>query len=242
MIDRMLSNDVSKFMIVFTPLLLAFATSMGALHPGERWASLWTSIESLFMMAFVGEALNMSPDSGAYWDPAAPGGQVGAAAVFYLLYLAFLIVSAILMVNLLIAMMSTTYEATQLDATREWRLMFARTVLRMELLTPSPLVRSKTIGEPPYHDEPEGDGKAAYHFRVRDDEQGANDPFYVTERHEAPQTTNRYALMVKVHEKLMALQAAVASIERRLPAETETRATPLRPPLLPPLRPAQPTT
>ena len=212
LVDRMMSNDVAKFMVVFVPLLLAFATAMDALHTGERWANWFTSVESLFMMAFVGEVLDMSLGSGPYWDPTALGDQFAAAVFFYLLYLLFLILSAILMVNLLIAMMSATYESTQLDATREWRLMFARMVLRMELLSPSCLVRQKTIGGYSVG------GYSYFDFRVEDGNEETTDPFHYIEQYDVPKATNRYALLVNMHEKLMKVQAAVSSIERRLEA------------------------
>ena len=171
-------------------------------------------------MSFVGESLSMNADSGPFYDPGAFGDDGGAAAVvFYVCYLCFLILSAVLMVNLLIAMMSTTYEATQLDATREWRVMFSRMVLRMGLLAPTCLTLSKQLLPP------EKDGRVLMVYRTDEDNLPGTDPFHDmdSEAYEMPQTTNRYQLMVRMHEHLVALESgqralhtAVAAIQAHL--------------------------
>ena len=81
MIYRMLRDDIVKFFAVFIPVVLAFATAMNALHPDLRYSQLWTSINTLFMMSFVGESLSMNADSGPFYDPGAFGDDGGAAAV-----------------------------------------------------------------------------------------------------------------------------------------------------------------
>ena len=60
----------------------------------------------------------------------------GAAALFYLMYIAFLAIGTILMINLLIALMASTYEKVRESSVLGWRLAFVRTILRKELLTP----------------------------------------------------------------------------------------------------------
>ena len=208
LIYRMLRDDIVKFFAVFIPIVLAFATAMNALHPDLRYSRLWTSINTLFMMSFVGESLSMNADSGPFYDPGAFGDDGDAAAiVFYLCYLCFLILSAVLMVNLLIAMMSTTYEATQLDATREWRVMFSRMVLRMELLTPQCLTRLT------------GDARdVPFEYVTNEDDLPGTDPFHDmdSETHEMPQTTNRYQLMVRMHEHLLRLESGQRAIQAHL--------------------------
>jgi hypothetical protein len=220
MIFRMLRDGIVKFMAVFIPLMLAFSTAMNVLHPGLRYAWRRTSVDSLLMMTFVGESVSMNTNSGPFYDDGAFGddGQ-GVAILFHLLYLAFLIISAVMMVNLLIAMMSTTYEATQLDATREWRVMFSRLVLRMELLAPSCLFTRRR------HLVPPTDGKVFLLYQTNVDDLPGTDIFHGMDEkaQHVPQTTNRYQLMVRMHEHLCTLEAgqrdlstAVAGIQQHL--------------------------
>jgi len=51
-----------------------------------------------------------------------------------MLYVLFVLVVLVLMINLLIAMMSNTYEKEKESARLQWRILFARLVLRYELL------------------------------------------------------------------------------------------------------------
>jgi len=52
---------------------------------------------------------------------------------FLLAYLVYMVISLILLLNLLIAMMSTTYESIMERSVLEWRVDFARMVLKIEL-------------------------------------------------------------------------------------------------------------
>ena len=70
-------------------------------------------------------------------------------------YLCFVVLAVILLINMLIAMMGSTYEATMRKATLEWRLRFARLNLRIEQLSrpfgnlfPG-LFELQSLGEPP---------------------------------------------------------------------------------------------
>ena len=78
-------------------------------------------------------------------------GRPWNALLYYALYLAFLVLVLVLLLNLLIAMMGRTYQATMDTATLQWRLKFARLVLRLELLasnTPFALVFGKAARNP----------------------------------------------------------------------------------------------
>jgi hypothetical protein len=57
-----------------------------------------------------------------------------SAGGFVILYILFLFVVLLLLINLLIAMMSSTYENEKDSARLQWRILFARLVLRYELL------------------------------------------------------------------------------------------------------------
>ena len=66
--------------------------------------------------------------SSLWWDQALP------AASFFFLFVLFLLVTVILLVNLLIAMISGKYEQVESFSTREYRIAFGRLVLRCERL------------------------------------------------------------------------------------------------------------
>mmetsp|Transcript_60800 Transcript_60800/g.135479 ORF Transcript_60800/g.135479 Transcript_60800/m.135479 type:complete len:725 (-) Transcript_60800:117-2291(-) len=144
-IEKILIHDVTKFMVVFAPILVGFGTAMHALHPaslaGEdsdrRWKDLIPATETLFMLSFADPAgLDMGDGTGPYYDATSFGDMHLSAIVFFACYICFMVMSSVLMVNLLIAIMSATYENTMIESVLEWRIRFARMVLRMEILTP----------------------------------------------------------------------------------------------------------
>ena len=57
-----------------------------------------------------------------------------SAFIFFVLYLGFVLVVLLLLINLLIAMMSSSYDKGRDTATLQWRVQFSRLVLRYELL------------------------------------------------------------------------------------------------------------
>lgn len=149
---NMLLVDVKKFIFIFLPLLFGFATAMNALLlPNAlwqtRWSSWWLTVENLLLLSFLQEP----PMMGWHVDPqdevypssmASVFGEYeehGVDAVlptlfFYLLYITFIILAVILLINLLIAMMSQTYEKMDEKANLDHRVEFGRLVLRFERL------------------------------------------------------------------------------------------------------------
>jgi hypothetical protein len=142
LIRKFLAGDVSLFLLIYAPLLAGFAAAMTAVWPAEagwasaRFAHYCPAAEALFLLSLVGEP----PDVGRTAYPTELGaadGLGGASAAFAALYVGFVLLVPILLVNLLIALLTSTYQATLARATLEWRLEFARLVLRMELLLPA---------------------------------------------------------------------------------------------------------
>ena len=155
MVLKMLSGDIlSKFLPLYVPILLGFTTSMHAIYPQktshERWSSWWQTFESLVLFSLVGEppdiALGVEGTGDIhpvdmFWDrhfrPEFTEGLSKfnwSAGGFVILYILFLFVVLLLLINLLIAMMSSTYENEKDSARLQWRILFARLVLRYELL------------------------------------------------------------------------------------------------------------
>ena len=156
MVLKMLSGDIlSKFLPLYVPILLAFTTSMHAINPQKtthdsRWSSWWQTLESLVLFSLVGEppdvALSVEGTGDIhpvdmFWDrhyrPEFTEGlskSSWSTGGFVILYILFLFVVLLLLINLLIAMMSSTYESERDSARLQWRVLFARLVLRYELL------------------------------------------------------------------------------------------------------------
>ena len=155
MVLKMLSGDIlSKFLPLYVPILLGFTTAMHAIYPQktthERWSSWWQTFESLVLFSLVGEPpdvalsvegtgdshpLDMLFDRGFRPDFAeGVTDDNWSSGFFVMLYVLFVLVVLLLMINLLIAMMSSTYEKDRDSARLQWRVLFARLVLRYELL------------------------------------------------------------------------------------------------------------
>ena len=155
MVLKMLSEDILfKFLPLYVPILLGFTTSMHVIYPQktreERWSSWWQTFESLVLFSLVGEApdialnvegtgdshpLDMLFDRGFRPDFAeGVTDDNWSSGFFMMLYVLFVLVVLLLMVNLLIAMMSSTYQNERDSARLQWRVLFARLVLRYELL------------------------------------------------------------------------------------------------------------
>ena len=155
MVLKMLSGDILfKFLPLYVPILLGFTTSMHAIYPQktshERWSSWWQTFESLVLFSLVGEApdialsvegtgdshpLDMLSDR-VFRPDFAEGitDDTWSSGLFVMLYVLFVLVVLLLMINLLIAMMSSTYDNEKDSARLQWRILFARLVLRYELL------------------------------------------------------------------------------------------------------------
>ena len=151
MVNKMLTGDVlSKFLPLYLPILLGFTTSMHAIYPQKttydsRWSSWWQTFESLLLFSLVGEPPDITPgdihplDMG--WDrhfrdefTEGVSRSNFSAGAFFMLYVSFCFIVLLLLINLLIAMMSSTYENEKDNARLQWRVLFARLVLRYELL------------------------------------------------------------------------------------------------------------
>ena len=218
-IKKMLVSDVAAFMTVYQPILFAFAAAMHALGASThtRWAHWWSACENLLMISFAGGDLNMGE-----WD--APGKYLDASAfehpdviashtsavLMYVLYLCFLLMSTVLMLNLLIAMMSSTYELTLSQAILAWRVLFLRMVLRMELLSPLAL-QTTHLGEA------SEDGSAYFHdYRVSSADP-ASDPFR-NDKSDGAAAANRFEMLTRTLEKLQDMKAEQRSTAAQVAA------------------------
>ena len=138
---NMLKQDIIKFLPVFVTYVLIFWASMYALYPSEGVQNVKqfnsnspiTTLSSMFMLALTGETFEIE----LYDDFNQPTWNVSPMIAFnfwtfYLLYLTFIFITVILLLNLLIARMNSTYTKIEDRSRTEWRAMHARRVIRLE--------------------------------------------------------------------------------------------------------------
>ena len=115
----------------------------------SRWGSWWLVFETLLLYALTGEPPQivdgphaseiLGEDVGnrgifRAFDDDSGRGAVTHLISFYFFYICFQLIVVLLLINLLIAMMSSTYGKTMEGATLEWRVNLARTIIRYEVL------------------------------------------------------------------------------------------------------------
>ena len=197
MVERMLASDVLHYLVVLSPLLLAFSIGMNAVVPrpgtagyqsGIAFNDMLKTLEVLFLFSTVGEPYEF-PDDVSYGRHSDSDPYVAASdeynvpwlvglrgAIFFAFHFCFIIVGPVLMCNLLIASMASTYEKVEAGAELEWRLRFSRMVYHMELLEPRESQRNKLKDVP-------------FEFVV-DEKDSKSDPFHMI-RKEAPPLKRR---------------------------------------------------
>ena len=153
LVFKMLRKDVTVWLLLFTPICLGFTTALTAVstYPSwaSRWGSWWLVFETLLLYALTGEPPQivdgphaseiLGEDVGnrgifRAFDDDSGRGAVTHLISFYFFYICFQLIVVLLLINLLIAMMSSTYGKTMEGATLEWRVNLARTIIRYEVL------------------------------------------------------------------------------------------------------------
>ena len=154
-VSKMLTKDIGRrWLFVFALYILMFWVSFWVVIPfesaspsadfwldhaydGTTTALMLRSFWSLVLLSFAGEPLSVD-----WLGPFNFRGEWGAQTVAVnitsswqiLLYFLFLVISLVLLLNLLIAMMGDTYSDVRDESEVVCRWLFARRVLRMELL------------------------------------------------------------------------------------------------------------
>ena len=142
-ISKILAKDVTRFVFIYLIILCAFSSSLALLSMGtddddedEDEDTDW--IGSMFIMFEI--SLGMGSFFGKNMtDPF-------DVALSQLLYVIFLLLSVVLLFNLLIAIMTETTEEVRQQATEQWLLQWASTVLLIERRVPKCLY--KRTGNP----------------------------------------------------------------------------------------------
>ena len=123
-VRQTLLTDCLKFLLIFIPLLCAFATAINSLLRGypawaTRWGSWWLTAENLLLLSFLGHPPDIG-DEGVYpssiWVRFQGRGLASndfdrdylygfvPSFIFYLLFMLYALVQVIMLINLLIAM------------------------------------------------------------------------------------------------------------------------------------------
>ena len=157
-VRAMLKRDVTTWAVLFMVMFASFGLAMYisfpvtyygwstgkySIEPVSKFNHPATAITSMLQLGLLGVELELDlvaidEDSGGYTaHPFFVGGSTDAEWVavcfFFMFYLVYLMMACIILLNLLIAMMSTTYATIMETATLAWRVDFARIVLKMEL-------------------------------------------------------------------------------------------------------------
>jgi len=131
-IVKMLKRDVARFMLVYVVLLMAFATALLALESingpppqVDGWTAIWFNIYNLFLFV-VGNG------SVTGWSTASNGWGGFFNIVFVVLVCVYVILIVIMELNLLIAMMSNTYNDAKQAANYEHVQYQAQIIMSLE--------------------------------------------------------------------------------------------------------------
>jgi hypothetical protein len=134
---RMLTNSVLKWFVIYTILVLAFSLGATVLmqladtREQEEWTGLdsdrlraqWFDMIKLFIWVSVGEV-----------TPGALLHRAQNPALMTVLFIAFVVVSTLMLINLLISLMSNTFNQDVEKGKQTWWLEHAALVLRYERL------------------------------------------------------------------------------------------------------------
>ena len=140
-VTKMLKRDLVIFMILFGYFMGCFFFTLYVLYPrtGDIYLPMalpfnkWHSaVRSMVELALVGSPvlLNLEVDNFETLSTS----QVVAVCLWLAVYVFYMLFALILMLNLLIAMLSFTFDTVRTEATLQCRTAFAQCILRLELL------------------------------------------------------------------------------------------------------------
>eukprot|EP00997_Jenningsia_sp_PLL12_P009030 NODE_590_length_1580_cov_77.104507_g485_i0.p1 GENE.NODE_590_length_1580_cov_77.104507_g485_i0~~NODE_590_length_1580_cov_77.104507_g485_i0.p1 ORF type:complete len:506 (-),score=147.62 NODE_590_length_1580_cov_77.104507_g485_i0:61-1503(-) len=129
MIFQMIKTDMARFMLIYVSLWIGFSGAMYVLGPDSSFSAFLSSMLHMFYASL-----------GAFDLETFQGGQSDLLSI--MLLTVWLMWSAVLLLNLLIAMMGNTFAAVTENAHRVWLLELVRIILSLDNET-----RSTDTGE-----------------------------------------------------------------------------------------------
>ena len=208
----MLKRDLRVFIGLFGLFMLTFYITLYTMYPraGDvflphvlKFNSWYTAIQSLFELSFTGSPAIIDLDQN--WDHLSLS-QKWDLGTFFFIYIFYGVLSVILLINLLIAMLSYTFESVLNDSTLSSRTAFSQCVMRLELLASS-FGMSTAVGD---H---KGSDSYTYDFRSVN-AADPTDPTASGETNAAPGNADPFA--EKHSGPFARLEAQIADLQRQL--------------------------
>ena len=177
----MLSRDVATFMSAYIVFIFFTILGLFTLYPRSgdnklphaiQFNEFPTSVRAVFDLAFLGTSLDFSLSYmlSAFEDGLLSFSQVACLLCWIILYYATVIVMVILMVNLLIAMLSTTYDDVRKQSLLFSRHAFATHISYLEKIASTGLLGFLNLDL--HVGEKMADGRHVHKFRAFNQKQG----------------------------------------------------------------------
>lgn len=163
---KILRSDLVIFLVIFVVYLATFYLTLYTLYPraGEGvlphmldFNDWYTSGRALLELAFTGSPAMIDLKAAAAYEGLSAS-QAVDLVVFVVIYLFYAILSVVLLLNLLIAMFTHTFDSVRNESTLNSRIAFAQVMLKLELSATS-LGMKTAVGED------KGGGHYTYDFR-----------------------------------------------------------------------------
>ena len=180
-IFKILQSDLTTFMIVFIWFMFTFYCCLFVLYPRSGTAALPISDqfnfhkEAIFAtidLAIGGEPFDLKLPDDAFTAMGAM--QKFDAWLWIAIYYFYMVASLILLINLLIAMMSYTFDAVRQEAVLQSRFCFASLVMKLELLATAFGMKTRVGESVQGRVEADGDQVHVYRFRTCENEPESN--------------------------------------------------------------------
>lgn len=216
-VSRILRNDMVSFLLFFGAFILLLFACMYIVYPRSggfddlnlfsEFNSWYEALHAVIVLALTGTTMPLAPNSGEILDGLS-GWQSFDLFLFGCFYIAYILLSITLLLNLLVAMLTSTFDGVKQESTLHSRLSFAQCVLRWELL-------AKALGRPTAVGKRNETGDRVFEFRAVErnveggSTYGSDDPF--DEDHESAEGVSRRQL-AEQGETLRALTAKVETL------------------------------
>jgi len=215
---KMMRRDLFVFLLLFGFFMFDFYIALFFLYPRAGTLSMpqvrdfntwYSALQALFLLAFTGSPshIDIEVDFTTLSNM-----QAFDFTLWLVVYLMFTILSLILLLNLLIAMLSFTFESVRDESTLQCRTSFAQGIIRLELLADS-FGMAYQVGEEQGTDR-------VYTFRtVEGKSQGSSgggdggDPFAVSTGTALERIESKLGSLEKVEEQLAKVQAQLNRME-----------------------------
>ena len=145
-IGKMIRGDVFTFLTIFAANFLAYFLALFTLYPrsgtGElpyvpAFNSLRASLYYMLNLSILGESLELPLFDETVFLGNLDNAQIACLFLWTCLYIVWIILSVILMINLLIAMLTNTFDDVFEEATLNARHGFAVAVMKLEVIADS---------------------------------------------------------------------------------------------------------